>query len=49
LWRDAAFLAGFRAALAAMVPHAELTAPQLDPAGGALALARRLSASEAVR
>ncbi len=49
LWHDAAFLAGFRTALAAMVPHAELTAPHLDPAGGALVLARRLAASEAVR
>jgi len=49
LWHDVAFLAGFRTALATMVPHAELTAPRLDPAGGALVLARRLAASEAVR
>jgi N-acetylglucosamine kinase-like BadF-type ATPase len=49
LWNDAAFLAGFRAALAASVPHSELTAPRLDPAAGALVLARRLAASEAVR
>jgi N-acetylglucosamine kinase-like BadF-type ATPase len=48
LWHDGAFLAGFRAALAAMVPHAAQTAPQLDPAAGALVLARRLAASEAV-
>jgi len=49
LWHDVAFLAGFRTALATMVPHAELTAPRLDPAGGALVLARRLAVSEAVR
>jgi hypothetical protein len=49
MWNDAAFLAGFRAALAATVPHAELTSPHLDPTGGALVLARRLAASEAVR
>jgi N-acetylglucosamine kinase-like BadF-type ATPase len=49
LWNDDAYLAGFRAALADVVPHAELTAPRLDPAGGALVLARRLAASEAVR
>jgi N-acetylglucosamine kinase-like BadF-type ATPase len=49
LWNDAAFLAGFRAALAATVPHAELTSPHLDPAGGALVLARRLAASEVAR
>ncbi len=46
LWNDDAFLAGFRAALAATVPHAELVPPHLDPAGGALVLARRLAASQ---
>jgi len=49
LWNDAAFLAGFRTALAATVPHAELASPHLDPAGGALVLARRLAASEVAR
>jgi N-acetylglucosamine kinase-like BadF-type ATPase len=49
LWHDPAMLGEFRTALAVTVPHAELSAPHLDPAGGALVLARRLAASETVR
>ncbi len=42
VFRDAAFVDAFGAALTEAVPHADLVAPVGDPASGALVLARRL-------